>query len=402
MPELVEHVIRPVGTPVGLTDGCTGLTDRERVSAAIKGRPVDRFPVAVPYIMLLQCDHWCEITGRPAWTYYDWLIQDPAEHVRAYEDFDQRLPFDILQPHRALTRQRREALEVVHQGGKHYYHDRRSGEMSLLNEDLPHSQSGPNQTQRVFDRADVERLVEVQPAERLLESGVYDYIREARQMWGDKVLMNGVEGTFWRCTFYVGETRLFTMLYDAPDLLHYLSARLLEKTIEEIRALAAAGHDAIYVDDALTTCDMISAEFYERFSMPYVKAMVDEIHALGKKAVLIYFGGVADRLAQIASLGADALNVETSMKSYTNDLGDIAAQVGDRLCLWGNIDPVSVVQNGTEEDLRQAIAQQVEIGRRTGKFIVSTGSPITPLTPLPRIRRFIDLGRESGAAEPPR
>jgi uroporphyrinogen decarboxylase len=128
--------------------------------------------------------------------------------------------------------------------------------------------------------------------------------------------------------------------------------------------------------------------------------MIEEIRALGKKAVLIYFGGVMDRIEQIASLGADSLNVETSMKSYVNDLAEIAAQVGDRVCLWGNIDPVSVVQNGTDEDLRRAIAEQVAIGRRAGKFIVSTGSPITPLTPLPRIRCFIDLGRELGTLTP--
>jgi len=368
--------------------------------AAIEGQPLDRFPVAVPYIFLLQCDHWCEITGQPAWTYYAWQIQDPAEHVRAYADFDEKLPFDVLQPWVAMSRERREALEIVHQDGKHYYRDRRTGEMTWLNDDLPHSQGGPNQTRYVFDRDDVNERVVVRRAAELLASGRYDFIQAARQVFPDKFLMNGVIGTFYQCTWYVGETNLFSLLYDEPDLIHYLSERILEQTIEEIRALAAAGDDAIYVDDALTTSDMISADFYERFSLPYVKAMVDDIHALGKKAVLIYFGGVMDRIEQIASLGADSLNVETSMKSYVNDLAEIAAQVGDRVCLWGNIDPVGVVQDGTDEDLQRAIAEQVAIGRRVGRFIISTGSPITPLTPLPRIRRFIELGWELGALTP--
>jgi uroporphyrinogen decarboxylase len=113
-------------------------------------------------------------------------------------------------------------------------------------------------------------------------------------------------------------------------------------------------------------------------------------------AVVIYFGGVADRIAEIASLGADAISVETSMKSYVNDLGEYAAVVGDRACLWGNLDPVRVVQDGTDEELRRAIAEQVAIGRRSGKFIISTGSPITPLTPLARMQRYIALGRELG------
>ena len=55
------------------------------------------------------------------------------------------------------------------------------------------------------------------------------------------------------------------------------------------------------------------------------------------------------------------------------------------------------MEEGSDECLRQAIAEQVEIGRRTDKFIVSTGSPITPLAPLARIRRYIELGWELGS-----
>lgn len=372
------------------------ITPKQRVLAVLHGRAIDRFPVVAPYLFLTQCDHWCEITGQPAWTFYEWLIQEPSEHVRMYDVFYRLLPFDMMQPWPGPTREERENLEVVHQGERHFYRDRRTGELTPLNEDL-HQREGPaNQIRRIYDRDDVQRLVPRRSAQEILASGVYDHIQEARRAFPDSFLMNGVVGTFWQCTAWVGETNLFSLLYDAPELIHYLSARLLENTIEDIRALAAAGEDAIYIDDALTTNDMISVDFYERFSMPYVKPMVDEIHALGKVAVLIYFGGVADRIPQILSLGADALNVETSMKSYVNDLAEISAQVGDKMCLWGNIDPIGVLQNGTEEELRRAIAEQVEIGRRTGRHMISTGSPITPLTPLPRIRRFIELGQELG------
>ena len=84
------------------------------------------------------------------------------------------------------------------------------------------------------------------------------------------------------------------------------------------------------------------------------------------------------------------------MKGYVNDLGQIADQVGDRLCLWGNLDPVGVVERVSDDALREAMAAQVAVGRRTGRFIISTGSPITPRTPLARIRRFIELGWELG------
>jgi len=64
--------------------------------------------------------------------------------------------------------------------------------------------------------------------------------------------------------------------------------------------------------------------------------------------------------------------------------------------MFGNIDPVGIVQKGTDEQLREEVQRQVRIGRSVGSFVISTGSPITPLTPVPRIRQFIDIAREIG------
>ena len=186
------------------------LTPKERLTRTLDGRPVDRFPVAAPYLFLTQIDHWCALTGQPAWTYYAWLLQEPADHVRGYTDLLCQLPFDLLQPHRAPTRACRDALTVIERDGQHYYQDRRTGELTWLNGDLPHSQSVANQTRRVFDDSDIRSVVAVPSAADLLASGRYDFIQQASRTFGDEMyLLNGVTGTFWQCTFYTGETNLF-------------------------------------------------------------------------------------------------------------------------------------------------------------------------------------------------
>jgi uroporphyrinogen-III decarboxylase len=187
------------------------------------------------------------------------------------------------------------------------------------------------------------------------------------------------------------------MMLEQPDLLDYLISKQLEQTVEHLRCLAAAGGDAIYIDDAMTTSDMISVGLYERFSLPAMTALVDEIHRLGHKAIVIYFGGVADRLDQIASIGADGVLVETSMKGYVNDIGDCVDRIGDQTTLFGNIDPVGVIQDGSDEDLEAEIRRQLDAGRQGRGFILSPASPLTPSTPLERIQRFIELGKEIGS-----
>jgi len=193
----------------------------------------------------------------------------------------------------------------------------------------------------------------------------------------------------------VGQTNLLAMLIDKPDLVEYLSGKMLEQQIETIRQLAAAGGDALYIDDAMGTSDVISVRHYERFCGPYVREMVREIHRLGHKAILLYFGGIADRLDLIASLGADGLSMECSMKNYVNDIHQIAEAIGQEVSLFGNIDPIGVLQNGTDEDLQAELRRQAEAGRKARGFIHCTGSPITPGTPLERVQKFWEWGGHS-------
>ncbi len=368
------------------------VTSRERVLATFEGAPVDRMPVTVLYWPLCQQDHFAEFTGRPQSALEEWLSAEPEDHLRLWRQLMDKTPFDIVEAHSAAPREARERARRTPQQPPADSHTR-SG----------HARDyAANQTQYVFDRADVDERVIVVPAADITASGVNDYVEALAAEAGETefILSGGVIGTLYSCGSYVGMENIYPMLIEQPDLMDYLSWRIVEQNIEQIRALAAAGGDAIFIDDATATSDMISIAHYERFSLPYVTEMVGEIHRLGRKAILIYFGGVADRLEQIAATGADALSVETSMKGYVNDIAEIAPRIGDRLTLFGNIDPVGILDRGSDEELEAEIIRQVTAGTTCDRgFIICTGSPITPGTPLSRVQRFIELAHKHGARE---
>jgi uroporphyrinogen decarboxylase len=257
-----------------------------------------------------------------------------------------------------------------------------------------------NETQTVFDPDDVRRI-EVVKAETMLEREDRDgsHLRAAIREFGAThcIAHQSTAGVFWGCQMYLGQTNTLRMLMEDPDLIRCLSDRLLEMSIESVRFLSEVGLDLFYIDDAMGTSDMISPALYEQFSLPYLQAITAEIHRLGRKAVVIYFGGVSDRLELIASSGADGLLVETSMKNYTNDIVQIAERIGDRISLFGNIDPIGVLEQGTDEELEAEIQRQALAARKTRGFIMSTGSPITPLTPLARVQQYIRLAQQSSA-----
>ena len=376
------------------------MNSKERMHAALAGRPVDRMPVTVLYNQLYYRDHFSELTGRDSREMHQWLASSPEEHYRLYAEMLAKAPFEALQLQGAAPRAEREAVGFEWKQGDFYTIDKRTGKRTLVAGHTPGghaSDYAANETQKVFNKADVKRLIKTVKAEVMLKDGRFDYITETVRRLGNEqfIISGGNCCILWPCASYLGQTNMLMKLIDDPSLIDELSKRVLEQQIEDIRACCALGGDAFYIDDAMCYSDVISVEHYERFSLPYLKQMVAEIHRHDHKAILIYFGGVMDRLEQIASSKADGLLVEATMKSYTNDINKIAETIGQKISLFGNIDPIGVLQNGSDEDLKREIQRQAQAGKKCRGFIMSTGSPITPSTPLSRVQKFLEIGREA-------
>jgi len=372
------------------------MTSKQRVHAALEGRPVDRPPVTALYNMLYYQDHFSELTRRPEWEQWSWRFAEPDEHLCMYREMVEQAPFELLQPQHAPSRQERDNTEIVERNGEWFIHNRAHDALTPVRTRSGHpTDYTHNETQFVHDEREARERILATPHEQLIAAGHNDYLDAVVAALGDQhfILSGGVAGTFWNCHFHVGLTNLLVMAIERPDLIDYLNHLCLAQNIEVIRQYAAAGGDAIYVDDALATSEMISVPHYERFCLPHMREMVREIQRLGHRAIVIYYGGVMDRLGQIASLGADGFAMETTMKSYVNDLSVIADAIGDRVTLFGNLDPIGVLQNGSDRLLEAEMRRQAAAGRKARGFIMCTGSPITPFTPLSRVRRFLELGR---------
>ena len=376
------------------------INQRELVYGALAGKGPRANPVIVPYYMLACEDRWTELTGEPVSRFYEWMLR-PWEHGRYYRMFAEKMPLDIFQPARwrpgRETWEYFENTEIVTSGKGIFAHSKKDDTYEPLPPHPYDDDSSAVEERIVFDRADAGRLIRAEKAESLIEQGHGAFIAEAVRELGEErfIMGGGVVNVFYQASWYVGLTNLFRMLLEETALIEYIFERLLEKNMERIRMLASCGGDAIYIDDATATCDMISPGMYERFSLPYMKAQVDEIHRLGMKAFAIYFGGIADRIEQVVSTGADALIMECSMKGYVNDYGQIAGIVGDRLCVCANINPVTEFNVAGDDAFREIVEGYAAQAKKHKKYIISAGSPVTPETPLKRILLFIEAARNA-------
>jgi len=372
------------------------MNNKERMHACLEGRAVDRNPVTVFYSPLYYHDHFEELTGEPQWRMTAWRYAEMAEHLRLYRVMVEKAPFEMLQPDYDIRRSEREQAEFITRGGKHTLRNKTTGALTALDFESGHADEyTANEDRKVRTIDEIAEKVAVIPPEEQIAEGLTDKLRAVAAEYGKDqfILSGGVVGTIYSAGWHVGQTNALAMLRLEPEFMDALCQRICEQNIATIQAYGAAGGDAIYIDDATATNDMISPADYERYSLPYMRAMVDEIHRLKHKAIVIYFGGISDRLEQIAATGADCLLMEASMKGFRNEIDAVVEKIGERMTLCANIDPLAVLEQADEAGLTAEMTRQAEAGRKGRGFIMSTGSPITPRTPLSRVRRFIELGK---------
>jgi MtaA/CmuA family methyltransferase len=151
------------------------------------------------------------------------------------------------------------------------------------------------------------------------------------------------------------------------------------------KAQIEAGADMIGIGDAAAS--LVGPELYAEFVWPYEKRMVDGIREMGGRTRLHICGNTRRIVADMGRLGCDIVDLDSLAP-----LAEARGQMGDQILL-GNVNPVTVMRNGTPETIRQAVA---ECHQAAGsRFIVGAGCEIPRDTPLDNLRAMGDYARNS-------
>ncbi len=211
--------------------------------------------------------------------------------------------------------------------------------------------------------------------EDLLASGATEFTRGAVQRFGDRSVLAGSMGTpYWACYARLGFSGMMRALRERPARIDEITAAQLAPALAVARALWEAGIRCMFVEECLSSADLISEADYLRFVYPSTHELVAALSEIGFAVVFYFCGAVEARLPHLAGLPADALAFEESKKGFTIDLARVRAEVGADRLLFGNTDAV-LLRDGTAEQLAADVARQYAAAGP--RFVVSTGSPPT-------------------------
>jgi MtaA/CmuA family methyltransferase len=206
-------------------------------------------------------------------------------------------------------------------------------------------------------------------------------IREFKRLVGDKYFIVGwVEGPVAAYADIRGLTEASMDFLDDPDACGKAMDVIVESAIKFITLQIEAGAHCIGIGDAF--CSQIGPGPYRELAFEREKRLVNHIHSLGAKAKLHVCGNTSPIMKDMIATGADILDVD----HLVPDMGQFAGFLSQTQAFSGKSDPVSIIQNGTPEQITESVCKsRAEAG---GRVIVSAGCEVPPDTSLGNMRAF--------------
>jgi hypothetical protein len=226
--------------------------------------------------------------------------------------------------------------------------------------------------------------------DRELASGRYGVARALLDRHpGELPLYDSCSTPFIELLGLLGFQEMMTSLVEDPDRTHKLLAGGLPRPSAHLAAAERVGVGIVFVEECLSSADLISPAMYREFVFPYTKRTLEFYESRGFRTVFYFSGDLMPLLEDLKQLPWTALSFEEDRKEYGIDLAEVRQAMGPDRVLYGNVD-APFIEKADDEELLREVERQIDVAGKGGRFVLSPGSPFTPDTRLDRVRFFCE------------
>lgn len=203
-----------------------------------------------------------------------------------------------------------------------------------------------------------------------------------------------VLGVFEQASFLMGFQTLAYALYDQPDLVDAIIAKLSDLCTTAARYAASLNNVGIILqsdDMGSNTGTLIKPDMLRKRVLPHHKRMAEIAHAAGKIFVLHSCGNLTAIMDDlIDEVGLDAKH---SFQDAIMPVEEVSLRWGDRIGVVGGVD-MDLLGRGTEEQVRKRVREILDAcaARGTG-YGLGSGNSIPDYMPVESYLAMLDEGR---------
>jgi MtaA/CmuA family methyltransferase len=260
--------------------------------------------------------------------------------------------------------------------------------VGFTDDDQPKSGVGPPLIQ---SPADLDRIPDPDPTAQGRWPLMLDALRQIVRAVGDEVFIVACfdQYPFSLACALMGLDRVMLALIDDRPMVESLMQRCAEYTVAYARALASAGADMLSGGDS--PAGLMGPGLYRDVALPAEQQVISEIKRTASCPVSLHICGDATPiLSDTALCGADVLELDSQVNVST-----ASSVTGPEMTLWGNLDPVRILAQGSPERVREATRALLRSVTETGhrRFILSSGCTLAVETPPENLQAMFDAAR---------
>lgn len=359
------------------------MTSRQRMTAALEGRPVDQIPIA-PFFW--GAEYVWKLMDKPIWE----VLHGAGDmRMQVLEALDTRHGCDWVVPLHWSSGILKGKTYTREDSSHAYFTDDETGEEWVFHKE----------GHWLVKKSEIDSVsgcnpgVNVEPPSNKTEAD--DWLKQRyshlesepqprtpdlrlRERFPDRFLVGGVMAPFAAFAYDMGFEPTLILLHENPSLCAYMIEKTMAHVPAQCRALAEDGYDAGLMTDSWASADIMSPATYQDWVAPLHKMMSDELHKVGLKSIMYNTGNVLPLMESVNELGFDAIAAEERIKGVEIDVADIRNRLGTNACLFGNFDSY-LLMRGERELIKKEVERQVK-SAGPGSFVMGTGSPVCDAT----------------------
>jgi uroporphyrinogen-III decarboxylase len=225
-------------------------------------------------------------------------------------------------------------------------------------------------------------------------------IKRAMDTIGDDgiVVTYGGGGAHTGAALYLrGLERLTLDAYKDPAFYEGLLNWAIEYERGVLDVLEQIQPDLCQIGGLLAQGNYVGPKFYRDHILTYDRRYIEEVHKRGLRTVYHNCGFSRNLLELYGELGTDAFESFPPQPTADGDIAYVKEVLGGDTVLFGNIDNVHLLREGSPDEVAEAVKQTILVGKEGGKFVLSTADEVFPDTPVENLeamaRAALDHGR---------
>jgi uroporphyrinogen decarboxylase len=178
-------------------------------------------------------------------------------------------------------------------------------------------------------------------------------------------------------------------MVESPEDIEAMAREWLGRGLEAARRLRDAGAEAVFSasDLADNSGPFFSMAHMHRFILPYLDRWAEQCKSMGLHTILHTDGRLPPPwLDAIADTAVDALQAIDPVAGM--DMAATMAQVGDRLCLCGNVD-CGLLCSGDPDEVDRATTSLLRNGTSRGGFVLGASNAVQREVPRENYRAML-------------